>query len=214
LLQGVRQSLGLETTAPPALGVTERPLLERPAAMPRELSAEEMHSLLRAAERDTQLVILLLLSGISPVEALELRWRDVERGGAVVHVGGACARSVRLNAVAARYLAAGSGPPDAPVLGAAAGQPATLESLSTQLLYAAHDARLERVDEITPNALRHTYIAFLVRQGVRFADLAQVVGQLPVATLAAYSGLAPAGARLARESVNLVYPGLENVQGG
>lgn len=214
LLQGVRRPLGLEATAPPALGATERPLLERPAAMPRELSAEEMHSLLRAAERDTQLAILLLLSGISPEEALELRWRDVERGGAVVHLGGACARSVRSNAVAARYLAAASGSPDAPVLAAAAGQPATLESLATQLLYAAHDARLERIHEITPNALRHTYIAYLARQGIRFADLAQVVGQLPAATLAAYSALAPAGARLARESVNLVYPGLENAQGG
>jgi succinoglycan biosynthesis transport protein ExoP len=213
LLQGLRQPLGLEAAAPPALGATERPLLGRPAAMPRELSAEEMHSLLRAAERDTQLLILLLLSGISPEEALALRWRDVERGGAVAHVGGARARTVRLNAVAARYLAAASGSPDAPVLADAAGQPATPESLSTQLLYAAHDARLERVDEITPNALRHTYIAFLVRQGVRFADLAQVVGQLPAATLAAYSALAPAGARLARESVNLVYPGLENLQG-
>ena len=47
----------------------------------------------------------------------------MEQGGAVVYVGGACA--------------------DAPVLGAAAGRPANLESLLTQLLYAAHDARLE-----------------------------------------------------------------------
>ena len=214
LLQGVRQPLGLETTAPPTLGAAERPLLERPAALPRELSAEEMDSLLRAAERGTQLVILLLLSGISPEEALALRWRDVARDGAVAHVGGAGARDVRLNAVAARYLAAGSGSPDVAVLGNATGQPATLEFLSTQLLYAAHDARLEQAHEITPDALRHTYIAFLVRQGIRFADLAQVVGQLPAATLAAYSALAPAGARLARESVNLVYPVPESSQGG
>lgn len=118
----------------------------------------------------------------------------MEQGGAVVYVGGACA--------------------DAPVLGAAAGRPANLESLLTQLLYAAHDARLERAHEITPNALRHTYIAFPVRQGIRFADLAQLVGQLPAATLAACSALAPAGARLARESVNPAYAGVENFQGG
>ena len=86
-----------------------------------------------------------------------------------------------------------------------------LDTLTTQLINAAHDAGLERVHEITPQTLRHTYIAFLARQGIRFADLAQVVGQLPAAALAAYSALAPSGARLARESVNYVFPGLEGV---
>ncbi len=213
-LQGVRHPLGLEATAPPALGATERPLLERPASLPRELSAAEMQSLLRAVERGTQLAILLLLSGISPEEALELRWRDVEREGAVVHVGGGHARAVPLNPAVARCLAAGVGAPDAPVLRSLADQPATLEFLSAQLLYAAHDARLERAHEITPHALRHTYIAFLVRQGIRFADLAQLVGPLPAAALAAYSALAPAGVRLSRESVNFVFPGLEGLKEG
>jgi hypothetical protein len=34
-----------------------------------------------------------------------------------------------------------------------------------------------------------------VRQRIRFADLARIVGRLPAALLAAYSGLAPPGAR-------------------
>ena len=214
LLQGIRYPPGLESSTLPALGATETPLLETPRAMPRELTSEEVLSLLRAAERDTQLAILLLLSGISPEEALELRWHDVEPDGAAVQVGGDCARTVRPGAVVARHLATGAGEPDTPVLRAGAGKPATPDTLSTQLLNAAHDAGLERVHEITPHALRHTYIAFLVRQGVRFADLAQLVGQLPAAMLGAYSALAPVGARLARESVNLVYPGLEKLENG
>jgi len=73
---------------------------------------------------------------------------------------------------------------------------------------------VEQAYEITPHALRHTYLAFLVRQGIRFADLARLVGQLPAPLLAAYSAMAPAGARVSRESVNCVFPGLDELEHG
>ena len=60
--------------------------------------------------------------------------------------------------------------------------------------------------------LRHTYIAFLVRQGIRFADLARIVGKLPGALLAAYSGLAPEGARMTLEAINVAFPSLANFE--
>jgi site-specific recombinase XerD len=104
-----------------------------------------------------------------------------------------------------------AGPAEEPILREASGGAASLASLATQLLCAAHDAGIERVDEVTPAALRHTYVAFLVRQGVRFADLAQWVGPLPAETLAAYSALAPSGARLAADSVNRNFPGVDAV---
>ena len=213
MLEGVHP-LGLAATMPPTLGSAERPLLEKPAVPPRELSAEEVLSLLRTSDLDTRIAMLLILSGISPEEALELHWRDVDREAGTVRVGGESARAVRLNVVAARYIAAAVGLPDAPVLPGLSGQPATLESLSTQLLCAAHDAGLDRVDEVTPHALRHSYVAFLVRQGIRFADLHPLVGRLPAATLAAYSALVPAGPRVARESINYVYPALECLGSG
>ena len=179
--------------------------------MLRELTPEETLSLSRAADVDTRMAIALLLSGISPEEALNLRWRDVDPEHAVVRIEGECARTVPLSTNTARYVATESRLPDAPLLRGPAGRPATLETLATQLLNAAHDAGLERVHEITPHALRHTYVAFLVRQGVRFGDLAQLVGQLPAATLAAYSGLAPA-TRVAREMINYAFPGVERLR--
>ncbi len=214
VLQGVEYPPALASTPAPLLHEAERPLLARPAMLPRELTVQETHSLMRAADRDARVAISLLLSGISPEEALDLRWRDVDPERGVATIVRDYARTVRLNAVAAQYLAAESRLRDAPVLRGPAGQPATLDSVSTQLVNAAHDAGLERVHEVTPHALRHTYIAFLVRQGVRFADLAQLVGQLPAATLAAYSALAPAGARLAPDAVNYVFPGLEHLETG
>jgi hypothetical protein len=61
---------------------------------------------------------------------------------------------------------------------------------------------------VSPAALRHTYVAFLVRQGIRFADLTQVVGRLPAETLSDYSTLSPAGARISLEAVERVLPAL------
>jgi len=215
ILQGAAYPPALASTPISALpSVVEPPLLERPAPMPRELSVEETRALLRAADPETRVAISLILLGVSPEEVLDLRWRDVDLGRAVVHVVREDARMLRLSAVATRYLAEESRLPNAPVLRGPAGRPATLESLATQLVNAAHDAGLERVSEITPHALRHTYIAFLVRQGVRFADLAQLIGQLPADMLATYSTLAPAGVRLARESVNFFFPGLETQDSG
>ena len=211
LLQGAVRPHVLNARVHPALSATGQPALPAPAVLPRELSAEEIFSLLRAAEPLARRAILLIVSGLTPEEALALRWRDVDREHGVVHVDGAHARSVTLSAVVTRSLSAASELSDAPVLGNAAGEPAAEDALCTGLLNAAHDAGLERVYEVTPQALRHSYIAFLVRQGIRFADLAKLVGQLPSATLAAYSGLAPPGVRAALGSVKLVYPSLERL---
>jgi len=214
LAQGIRQSLGLTLNAPPLIEMPERPLLEQSPAAPRELSADEVLALSRVADPATLSAMALLLSGISPEEALGLRWSDVDREAGVVHVGGESARTVSLNPSAARHLATVAVRSEAPVLRGAAGQPPTLESWTAQLISAAHDAGLDRIQEVTPAALRHTYLAYLVRQGIRFADLTQVVGQLPSATLATYSTLAPSGPRVARESINFAFPGLENVEPG
>ena len=210
----VRQSLGFASAATPALESNERPLLEKPGTLPRELSPEEVLALLRAADPQTRVAIALLLSGLSPEEALALRWSDVDRSTGEVHVSGGSERRIRLGPDQARWLDGVAESSDQSVLRNSAGQPLTLESLLAQLLYAAHDAGLEQVQEVTPEALRHSYVAFLVRQGMKFADLAQVVGQLPAATLAAYSAMAPEGARIARESVNYVFPSLEHSESG
>jgi polysaccharide biosynthesis transport protein len=45
--------------------------------------------------------------------------------------------------------------------------------------YAAHDAGLQQAADVTPWAVRHTFISYLVRQGLRFSDLARIVGTLP-----------------------------------
>ena len=84
----------------------------------------------------------------------------------------------------------------------------TAEALASRLLVAAHDAGIEQAHELGPQALRHTFLAFLVRQGARFADITRVVGALDAELLSAYSQLAPPGARLEANAVRWVFPAL------
>lgn len=197
------QNLGLAHARPEALAVDDRPRLAHAAPLPRELSLDESAALLRAADRDTQRALALLFSGLAPEEALAARWGDFDAERGSLRVGGAAAREVALCAAAARLLAGAPGDAGQPILGGA-----TPDALAAQLLCAAHDAGLDGVHEVGPPALRHSYIAFLVRQGARFADLTRWVGPLDAALLSAYSALAPAGARRDASEIEREYPPL------
>jgi len=182
------------------------PLLQQQAPFPRELGTDEVVSLVRAADDESRLPVLLLMSGVSPDEAVALHWDDVDLAGNRIHFGGEATRDVALHdslhaLLAARKVASKServlGPQD---------RPASRETLNAQLLCAAHDAGIDSASGVTLDCLRHTYVAFLVRQGIRFADLTRLVGPLPVEVLGAYSALAPRGARAAGEAIDVVFP--------
>jgi integrase len=90
----------------------------------------------------------------------------------------------------------------------------TLDDLAADLLYAAHDANIEQPATVTPAALRHTYIAFLARQGIRLSDLSKLVGRLPTAEAAEYSSYAPQGKRVTLDDVVRVIDGVQRTDAG
>jgi uncharacterized protein involved in exopolysaccharide biosynthesis len=185
--------------ATPTLAAAEPALLTAQPALPRELDADELAALLAAATDDARLAILLLLHGLTGEEARALGWDGVDLARRTLSVGGESARTVPLQDALADCLARRPAAPGQPLLADAAG-------LDANLLCAAHDAGVDEPAEVTAAALRHTYVAFLVRQGIRFADLAQLVGRLPADLMAAYSRLAPAGPRLPLEAIERVMP--------
>ncbi len=97
------------------------------------------------------------------------------------------------------------GTADEPVL-ASNGRAITPDAINTLILCAAHDARIDRASEVDASVLRHTYIAYLVQQGIRFADLPRIVGQLPVGVLGAYATLSPTSSPVAMDAIDPVYP--------
>jgi uncharacterized protein involved in exopolysaccharide biosynthesis len=188
------------------LPLDDRPRLAAPVPLPRELTATEVAALLKGADDVTRRAVVLLLSGLGSDELLSLRWGDIDRDAAVARIGGAAPRQVPLPPAALPLLGESAADPSSPVLGVAGRDLPAASALATQLLMAAHDAGIEGAQEIGPAALRHTYLAFLVRQGARFADIARRAGPLDAEQLAAYSQLAPAGERREAQAVEWVFP--------
>ena len=196
----VRQALEAGTTAG---------RLPAPVTLPREMAPDEVAALLQTAHGAARVAVAALLSGLSSEELLALRWEDVDRQGGALRIGGAAPRNLSLSSLLGEALQqAGEG--ETPAVGTVmqnpAGQAPDTAELDGLMLCSAHDAGLEAPAEVTAAALRHTYLAYLVRQGARFADLPSVVGPLPVNVLAEYSRLAPAGMRVPAEGVEWRYP--------
>jgi uncharacterized protein involved in exopolysaccharide biosynthesis len=187
-----------------ALAGDARASLPPAASVPRELGEAEARALLQAASPSGRLLITCLLSGVSPEEAQGLRWMDLDPGREALHLAG---RELPLLAPLWQAFAAlpeGEGP----VWGDGRGGPARPEDLAALVACAAYDAALPAPDEVTPAALRHSYIAFLVRQGVRLSDLEALVGPLPPTALAAYGPLAAGAPRVELAQAERVHPAL------
>jgi succinoglycan biosynthesis transport protein ExoP len=196
-----------QSAAAMPLEATSPALLAQQPTFPRELEQHEVAALAQASDDDSRLVVLLLLSGISLDEALALRGSDIDLGPGLIHVGGESERDVALpeplrGLLVVRTTAVS---PEQLLLGHQ-DRPATRDTVRAQILAAAHDAGIEGVIDVTSDCLRHTYVAFLVRQGIRFSDLTRIVGRLPAEVLGAYSALSPRGSRFPREAINVVYP--------
>jgi len=192
----------------PALEAPEPALLAHHGTPPRELGQAEVAALLGAADGPTRLAAALLLSGVTPEETLALERSDVDIARRRIKVPGGSARQIELGESVAALLPTGPTLPGTKLLALGTAGEAGIADLGAAILCAAHDANLERAADVTPECLRHTYIAFLVRQGLRFADLTRIVGPLPAATLAEYSALAPPGARVPAEAVDRLFPAL------
>jgi uncharacterized protein involved in exopolysaccharide biosynthesis len=195
-----------------ALPADTIPLLPQQAVLPRELNHEEVSALIRAGDDADRVAMLLLLAGVSPDELIKLRWMDVDLAQRLVRIDSEPAREVALSEPLHRLLAVQPLHEEIDLLFGAQVRAGTLDNIDARILCAAHDAGLKSAAEITSDCLRHTYIAFLVRQRIRFADLTRVVGHLSRETLERYSSLSPTGSRAEREAVDIVLPAVRELK--
>ncbi len=180
-----------------------------PGIIQRELLAGEVRALADLADPASRQLLGLLMSGLTPQECADLDESHLDLGLALIRVPGD-GRTVRLSPALASELSAHRPIP----LWAGASGAATVESLSARIGLLAHDAGLAHPAEIGVGALRHTYIAYLVRQGARLTELEQVIGPLPPAELTRYGVYKPAGPARPLAELDLVYPVFGSLQEG
>jgi uncharacterized protein involved in exopolysaccharide biosynthesis len=195
----------LGTTAS-QLGQKTDNVLAGPAC--RELSSHHLRILLNAANLKGKQLIGLLLSGLTLDEAASLTADQIDPDAAAVHVAGKSPRTIPLsNFVKSSLLQSGGHPawnPD---------DPETRIDLSAALVCAAVDSGLPDPQQITAEAIRHSYIAYLVRQGLRLADLERVTGYLEPSVLSSYSTYSPPQQGRDIYEIELLHPALMTVWG-
>lgn len=201
------------TTSPHAL-LAPAPGLLADAPTPRELSQSEVEALVAAAQGPGRLACAATLLGLTAAEAASARIGDIDPAAGVLKVGGDAPRTVP----APRWfldLAAGAGTDAAtPLLCDPSGRPWQPADVDLAIACAAVDAGLSRPSQVTAQVLRDTCIAWLVSQGLRFADFAQFVGRIGPDTVASFGERAQRGPRRPAAEVELPMPALRRPPAG
>jgi hypothetical protein len=197
----------------PALGpapVTAQ--LSAPLNLPRELEDIELTAMFDSADLENQLAMVALLCGVGPEELVGLTWNALDRQTNAIKIVSPAPRSMQIAPDVSDLFAAlkeqRKARPEDRLLGEPGADALPLSHLEALISYAAHDAALEQPAEVTPGAVRHTFICHLVRQGIRFSDLARIVGTLPAEVTAAYGAILPAGTRHSLDQTDRVLPAL------
>jgi len=169
-----------------------------------------------ATDEDERLAVLLLLTGVSAQELVALRWDEIDLKVGVIHVGGDAARAISLveplrSVIVGRVRQQPDGA--GTVFHDRHGDRLAIDEVGRFVFYAADDAGLDRSHEVTPDVLRYTYLSFLLRQGIRAADVGRIVGHVPHKDLVAYMQRHSPAARRAFEQVERVLPALREVAG-
>jgi len=205
-------AVGRTDGAAPALeGASRAPVLAAPT--PRELSDAEVRSLLGNASAENLPLLVCLLCGLTDTELIALRATDLELDAKTLSIPGQPRRLIalegRLSDLLPRPTAA---PPDKPLFAHANGQALTLDDVQAVVTSSALDAALDDAQAIGPATLRHTYIAHLVRQGLRFSDLGKLVGRVPAELLHSLAPLATGSRRVEWADVDRLLPGVRALQ--
>jgi polysaccharide biosynthesis transport protein len=202
---------------PPALASPDLVRLQAPEPLPRELTDSEVTALLAAAQdEEVRLIVIPLLMGVSVQELVALRWDEIDLDSSVIHLGGESARTFSLQEPL-RTLIAGR-PRQQPdgrgtVLHDRHDGPLAIEEVQRLVFYAADDAALDRSFEVTPDVLRYTYLSFLLRQGIRAADVDRIVGHVPQNDLIVYMQRHSPAARLPFDQIEPLLPALRALAG-
>lgn len=182
-----------------ALGQSPQYALRQPLI--REIPAGQIDALVSAANKKEQQLLALLLSGLTLEEIAALRTENIDLENDALVVESTPSRKVPLHPLLKTlYQKAGY------CLVNPSGQALSQDDLAALLTCAIVDAGLPVTDDISPASLRHTYIVYLVRQGIRLADLEKVVGYIAPAELSTYSGYSPIGPKRGIHEINLFYP--------
>jgi uncharacterized protein involved in exopolysaccharide biosynthesis len=173
----------------------------------RELTVAEVNALWSAATAEGRLVMGAVFTGLTLEELANLDWTDVHIEGAYVMTGHPARRHPVTSPFLEQVQAGASGEKSAgPIMITPTGSRLSVVDLEGLIAAAAHDAGLAEADTVDADTLRHTYISFLVREGLRLSELDRFVGPVAPALFLRYRNLSPSTRAFSASAVNPVFP--------
>lgn len=170
----------------------------------RLLTTAECQELYRVANKQAKVVISLLLSGVNATELGIITKGDFVQAYTQLQITGAYARQIELTSqltTIIEQLCEGLQADD--LLWSS---PLSIEDSCQLVINAGHDAELPFPEQLSTEVLRHTYLTYLVSQGVRLNDLEQLSGYLQPAELAKYRAVNRHGKSVDIEQIETILP--------
>lgn len=168
--------------------------------LPRELAASEVQALLECGDATTRGYAALLLNGVSPYELPLLHAGCFDDAQRQVSIAGASRRTLRFSDNDWAWLA------DVRERLNDAQMPVQVAELNLRLEQAATAAAVAEPAGANALALWHSYVLYLIRQGVDAGSLMQRVGALPAEIQGALMHFAPPGGSRPLGSIRFSYP--------
>lgn len=175
--------------------------LEAPAV--RLLTSDECKSLFAVANKQAKLLIGLTMCGVEPQELKVISATDFQKDYSQIAIKGVASRVLSVPAYLAEILN------DLCVMSGNEDIWSNLDpdrDFSLLLVNAAHDANLQLPEQIDLNVLRHTYITFLVVQGIKLNDIENLAGFIAPSELARYRHINNQKEAVNIENINTQYP--------
>ena len=201
------QTLGVGSGAPQidhdragvSLQSSQNPTANLPV-LPRELTFPDTRSVLAACDSSVNGYAALLLSGVSPYELPLLHSACFDRQAGAIEIPGASARRIAIHANAWPHLNAIIDDMDDAHL------KLSVDEIDQRLKTAAKKAAIDDPTGVSALALWHTYVLFLIRQGIDTATLHTRVGSIPPETLNTLLHYMPPGGQRPATSIEFTYP--------
>lgn len=178
------------------------------AAPLRELSVAEVQAVWDAATRDGRLAVAALFSGLTLAEIAVVTWNDVDLEAESLQLPNRVHPLMPPLLPELQTRKAGQEGTTL-VVTTSAGAVLSVADLAGLVAAAAHDAGIDGAETIDGDSLRHTYISFLVRQGVRLSSLEQIVGSVPPASFLHYRNLSPRALSVRLSRLQRVFPAFD-----
>lgn len=195
------EMINFQQTSAKPLGQQQNKVLASPFY--RELSIDELRILLNASTLKGKQLIALLLSGLTIDEAASLSTDQFDLKMTTITLSDPAHRTLTINHPLKSLFDQSGGYPVW-----IANKPRSSEDLIACLLCASLDSGLPNPMEITAEAIRHSYIIYLVRQGLRLSELEQIVGCVEPLAISEYSSYSPPQKGLGINDIELLHPAL------